>query len=168
MHRRPAGEVRRDSKLVHVALLSARSDHLCSGGERRVSESMFGVKVRRRDVNRVVTVDLCGFAKDGLTVADAQARIHDQRRIAAHNDADIRDSPDIPVGNHIHMLRNLQRRIFFDQRRRRCGGGLLCESDRCCEQQSQAYNFHNSPYFEAAFFRAILITFGFPGSVDAT
>ena len=106
------------AELRHVLLLDARH-HQLRALERRGAERVLRVVVRRDDVHLGVPAHLLHLADDRLAVARAHAGVDDERRLAADDDADVRDAADVEIGNRPDVLGELDGRVLPDERRGR-------------------------------------------------
>ena len=90
---------RLEAELVDIRLLIARANHLRVGRKPAGAEIVLGMEVRHREIQVAALPDLRHLAHDGFTVARAKPGVHDQRALAADDDADVRDERDAAVGN---------------------------------------------------------------------
>ena len=95
------------SRLGELGLLDARVD-VCGGrGKRQVAGRVLCMEVRRCDVEPRVPADFGHRAKHRLAVGAAEARIDDERRACADDDADVRDERHVAVGDDVGVRREL-------------------------------------------------------------
>ena len=72
--------------------------------------------VREHDEDVRVRAHLLHLANDRLAIPRPEARVHDERRLAPDDDADVRDEADVEIRNRPDVLGQLDGRVFPDQR----------------------------------------------------